>query len=763
MSGLLFGGGSQPPEPTRYGTLQIQSATQGLPIPIIYGRVKTAANLLWYDNFKAIRHESSVGGKGGGSVTSVSYTYTTGIIFGLGEGVLGLGQKVWKNQGITSYADLGLLLYEGDTGQAPWGFTATEYAEAALSYSQIAYLCHSAFDLGTSNYTPQLWFEVLGHLGGTAAVGPDDAGPAQVIWDFCTNTQYGANFPMLDHESLFVLPNCYANYCGANGIGFSDTLARARAAREWIADWLEVTNTAAVWSGDVLKFVPFGDQLLVQNGVTYTPQNTIRYHLTDEDFLTGGSAEPVEISRRDPYDCYNHIRLQVVDKDNNFNAAVVESKDQASIEDLGLRSADLRTAPFISNPSAGMRCVELMKNRLHYVRNTFQFSLSWEYVLLEPMDIVSLTQANLGLLQYPVRIMEIVENDDGTLQVTAEEFMEGAQWAPEYPSQTNQGYTGNSFVAPGMSDVPLIFEPNATLLNGAAPQVWFFSNGNASTWGGARVWISLDGNSYQTMGRIPLGCVYGATASALPAYSGTNPDNVNTLRVNLHEGAQLISVSAIDAQAGRSLCYVGGEYLSYTTATLVAAGVYDLTGLYRGQFGSTTSAHVQGASFALLNNVCLKYTLPSSAYIGQQFFIKLTSFNIYGQSEQTLDQVSASTYVLTGLGSQQSTYLSYFIGGKPAAGAKVVSAVINARCLALANFAGSKVLVGTLPTAASTTWTLAKNGTSIGQLVIPSNGSTSFSTTATTFEVGDVFSVTAAIPQDPTLSDVTLNLLVTQF
>lgn len=763
MSGLLFGGGGQPPEPTRYGTLQIQSSTQGLPIPIVYGHVKTAANLLWYDNFKAIRHENSVGGKGGGSTTTISYTYTTGIIFGLGEGVLTIGEKVWKNQGTTSYSDLGLVLYQGDTAQSPWGFTATEYPDAALSYSQIAYLCHSAFDLGTSNYTPQLWFEVFGHFSGTASVGGDDANPAVVIWDFCTNAQYGANFPMLDFGSLFLQGNCYSNYCGANGIGFSDTLSRARAAREWIADWLEVTNTAAVWSGDVLKFIPFGDQELVQNGVTYTPENTIRYHLTDADFMTDGNAEPIEISRRDPYDCYNHIRLQVLDKANNFNAAVVESKDQASIEDLGLRSADLRTAPFISSPGAGLRCVELMKNRMLYVRNTFQFNLSWEYVLLEPMDIVTLTLLDLGLDKYPVRIMQIVENDDGTLQVTAEEFMQGAQWAPEYPSQSGSGYVGNSYVAPGNSDAPFIFEPNYTLLNGSAPQVWFFSNGNKATWGGANVWISLDGNNYQTVGRIPMACVYGITSNDLPDFQGISPDNSNTLRVTVRVGEQLTSVSAADAQAGRSLCFVGGEYLSYTNATLVAAGVYDLTGLYRGQFNSAVSSHVAGSSFALLNNVCLKYTLPSSAYIGQQFKVKLTSFNIYGQSEQTLDQVSAINYTVTGLGSQQPAYLSFFIPGKPAAGATVVSSVANSRFQVPASFQGSTVLVGIWPTAASTTLAFSKNGTAFAVLVIHSNGTWSFIANATTFQAGDVLTVIAPTPQDNTLADVTLNLLITKF
>lgn len=762
MSGLLFGGGSQPPEPTRYGTLQIQSSTQGLPIPILYGRVKVAANLLWYGNFKAIRHENVVGGKGGGSTTTISYTYTTGIIFGLGEGELNLGEKVWKNQGITSCADLGLVMYQGTTGQPPWGFTATEYPDAAISYSQIAYLCHSAFDLGTSNYTPQLWFEVFGHLRGTAAVGVDDASPATVIWDFCTSPQYGANFAMLDLASLFNNPNSYANYCGANGIGFSDALTRARPAREWIADWLDVTNTAAVWSGDVLKFIPFGDKELVQNGVTYTPENTIRYHLTDADFMAEGSAEPIEISRRDPYDCYNHIRLQVVDKDNNFNAALVESKDQASIEDLGLRSSDLRTAPFISSPAAGMRCVELMKNRMLYVRNTFQFNLSWEYVLLEPMDIVTLTQADLGLAQYPVRIMQIVENDDGTLQVTAEEFMQGSQWAPEYPTQINSAYTGDSYVAPGMSDTPFIFEPNFTLLNGSAPQVWFLSSGNKATWGGANVWISLDGSNYQTVGRIPMGCKYGTTSTALPAFTGANPENANSLRVSLREGEQLTSVSSADAQAGRTLCYVDGEYLSYTTATLVSAGVYDLSGLYRGQFGSTIAAHASDQHFALLNNVCLRYTLPSSAYNGQIFFIKLTSFNIYGQSEQTLDQVPAISYEVTGLGSQQTAYLSFYVPGKPGAGATVISSVANMRYQVAANFIGSTVLVGTKPTSISTIWNFYKNGVSFGQLSIQTNGDWGFVISPTTFEVADVLSISAPTPQDATLAGITFNLRVTK-
>ena len=44
------------------------------------------------------------------------------------------------------------------------------------------------------------------------------------------------------------------------------------------------------------------------------------------------------------------------------------------------------------------------------------------YSLLEPMDIVELSDATLGLDRAAVRITEIAEDDNGELTVTAEEI-----------------------------------------------------------------------------------------------------------------------------------------------------------------------------------------------------------------------------------------------------------------------------------------------------------------------------------------------------
>ena len=62
--------------------------------------------------------------------------------------------------------------------------------------------------------------------------------------------------------------------------------------------------------------------------------------------------------------------------------------------------------------------------RRAYIRNSYKFKLGWRYALLEPMDIVLLTDAALGLAGKAVRITAIEEDDNGELTITADEIPE---------------------------------------------------------------------------------------------------------------------------------------------------------------------------------------------------------------------------------------------------------------------------------------------------------------------------------------------------
>ncbi|NTV01940.1 MAG: hypothetical protein HGB04_04030 [Chlorobiaceae bacterium] len=742
--GGLFGGGGNTTVGTRYNGMGLQSSQQGLPIPIIYGTVKMSANLIWYGDFTS--HEHKEGGKGGGP-TVTSYTYSTAVAMGIGEGGINGFGAVWLADGKTSLGGLNIDAFLGAEGQMAWSYLTTHHPDQALNYPYTAYVASSSFDLGQSNVLPQMWFETYGILNGTGVIA-NSADAALVIQDFMTNTRYGCHFPYLDTTSLLTAPNSYANYCGVNGISFAVSISESKQARQYISEWLEATNTAAVWSGESLKFIPFGDAPMTGYGYTFTPDLTIRAELEDDDFHFDKGESPVKISRADPFDCYNNVKVQVRDSNNEYNPAICEVKDQASIEQIGLRTRSQINAEFIPSPTAGMMSAELIKNRDLYVRNQYRFRLSWEHGRLEPMDLVTLTRIDQGLTQKVVRVMEITEDETGLLEFVAEEFIEGSQWSVQYPAQGCSGYVGNSQVAPGNTNTPFIFEPTAAIIGTANPQVWIAASGPAATWGGARVWISTDGgSSYHLAGSIRAGGITG-TLTANLASNGT------TLSVNLTECCgTLSSVSAGDAALGRTAMIIGSEVLAYTTATLTAPNTYNLTGLVRGMYGTTAAAHSTSDRIGYLGGPVFKFEIPNASYYGTAVHIKLTSFNIYGAAEQGMDTATDYTYTVTGNGATQTIYIQASESGKPTAGA-IINTYIAPKAMVLpTNLSGTTYTVGTNPTSTAV-FIMKKNGVQFCTASVATNGVITFTGASTTFAAGDVFTVLAPSPQDAILANV---------
>ena len=96
--------------------------------------------------------------------------------------------------------------------------------------------------------------------------------------------------------------------------------------------------------------------------------------------------------------------------------------DQAAIDQHGLRMERSAEAHGVCRQDVALVAARLMLQRRQYIRNTYRFQLGWAYCLLEPMDIVLLTDAVLGLSAAPVRITGVEENDDGALTIEAEEI-----------------------------------------------------------------------------------------------------------------------------------------------------------------------------------------------------------------------------------------------------------------------------------------------------------------------------------------------------
>jgi hypothetical protein len=630
------------------GGLSIQNTGYGVTIPIVYGTTRVSPTLIEYTNFISIAHTTtqSGGGKGGGvSQQNTTYTYTAAIILALCEGPIAGFGKLWLDKDTYASpsgappAGRSLSMFAGTYPQTSWSWMQT-YNDGvygvggrALGYQGIAYAANANYDLGNNASLGNHSFEVVGV--GTLQ-NSYDVNALDVVADFLNNTNYGANFPYLGSITAAW------NYCQANGIFISPCLDTQKPAQEWLKQFARIANVGLVWSGGTLKVIPYGDQTITANGATYTPNTTPVYDLNDDDFQPVNN-DPVTITRKRQADAFNAVQVEYLNRNNQYNIEPAEVKDQANIEAYGLRTMPPVKMHEVCVPTVAKLVAQTLLQRELYIRNEYSFALSWKYCLLEPMDIVTLTDTALGLNFTPVRITSIEENYDGLLTVTAEEMPLGVSQPAQYPHTGGAGYQPNFNIAPPNSNAPLIFSPPMELAANS-PELWMAACGPAG-WGGCNVWVSSDNATYKQVGTILGNARMGTLVSTL-ATSATDPDLTNTLHVDLTSSLGVMySGTQADADLLHTLCYVDGEFVSYQNAVLTSAYNYDLSYLRRGAYNSVIAAHAAGAKFARLDDAIFK--LPYTAeQIGTTLYVKLQAVNQYQGGYQDLATLTPTTVAI---------------------------------------------------------------------------------------------------------------------
>ena len=643
----------------RQTSIQIQTSAYGICIPVVYGTNRIGGNLVWFGNFNAIDQTTKTGGKGmGGSSTSTTYTYRASAILALAEGTIaGIG-SVWKDKDKTTLSALGLSLFSGADTQATWSFLtgyanttnfaydsvfgyqgSPSFVDQSINYSGTAYLASSTYDLGESASVPNHSFEVQGKLIYSAG---GDALPHAVISDMLTAQRYGIGFPAANVDSL----TSYASYCQAAGLFISPAYTQARPGSDVIQELCDATNAAPLWSGGKLKIIPYGDTTITGNGTTYTPNLTPLYDLADDDFLDRDDG-PITITRKTPADAYNRISVQFRNRLNQYNQEVVSVEDQDAIERYGLKVASTITCDFICDSTIAKQVAQLALQRQLYKRNEYEFELGARYAMLEPMDIVTLTDPGLGMSRVAVRLIEVEEQEDG-FRCRAEDLPIGVAAAATYAHDNGLRWQNTTAIPPQNCAAPIIFElPSETSTTGLAMAVAAGETLGDAMYGGCRVWLSLDGVNYREEGIIYGSSRYGTLSSAMAAgTAGLNP--AGSLAVGMRSGGQMISGSADDMLKATTLLIVGDEYMAYQTAALTGANAYTLSNLNRGLYNTTPSAKGAGTPWVRVDTAVAQLADITAAMIGQTVYIKLTAFNVYGAAEQSLATVTAYAYTISG-------------------------------------------------------------------------------------------------------------------
>jgi hypothetical protein len=555
----------------------------------------------------------------------------------------------------TPLANLGFSIFTGARPQTAWGYLTSNHAGQDLGYSGVALAANSAQDLGDSGELGNYNFEIvsLKRYAGTL-----DANPADILTDLLTSAEHGIGFPSAFLDALV----SWSNYCRAAGILISPVYDAQRSAAEIIDELCLITNSAAVWSEGKLKILPYGDTSLRGNGVTYVPATAPQYDLTTDDFLAGDDEDPIQIECPDIADAFNVIKVEFLNRSNDYNPEPVEERDSAHIETYGERPKEpYRFHAICDKDTAALVGNTLLKREL-YIRTKYHFKLPFQYCLLEPMDLVTLTDVQLGLDKTPVRIISITENEDRSFEIEAEEFPFAAATSTLYPKQAPTSYTPQFNADPLNATMPIALPcPARFRLDQSAPCVYMFGAAGGQDWGGCTVWLSVDGGvNYKAIGQITSPMRAGLLTANLSAYR--DPDYTGTLSVDLTASAgSLLTASQAMADNLRTLCYLydtngsTDEFLTYEVSALITQYNYNLTKMRRGLFGRTAALrNTSTTRFYRIDDAITQISLDPSL-IGKLINFKFTSFNKFGRNEQSLADVS-DVYVGIAVSSAPNVY-----------------------------------------------------------------------------------------------------------
>ena len=631
-------------EESRISSLQYEQSTYGTTKQVVYGTNRICGNLIDNTDFTAIEHRERVKtGKGGQNSTQTTYTYKSRALIGLCYGAIEGIKKVLFDDGVYNLNQLNLTFFNGASNQAEWGEMRSYHPEHALNYRNLAYVA-GYIDLTSSAGIPQYNFEVAGKCIANGL----DANPADIMLDILTNSIYGAGFleQYIDKSSF----EDFKTYCVANNLFLSPVYDAQEEAQDILTSLAEICNSTFVWSQEKLKIVPAADEKISGNGKSWTPDLQPIYDLTDDDFLDDD--EPIICTRSEQADICNSVKIEFKNRDNDYNVEVVEAQDLANIELFGLRSADTQKAHQICVPEIAQRTAQLALDRGIAVRNKYKFNLPLRFILLDAMDIVTLTNERLGLEREPVRITKI-EEEENKLQVEAEEMVIGSASPAVIDIQRAVSSSIDANQQVGNVNPALIFEPPFELTQDTL-EVWVGVSSPVNLFGGCEVWVSDDDKTYKLMGRIDSQIRQGVLKNPLNSCS-ENIDMSNNLLVDMNmSNSELLAGTKEDAERLNTLCYVDGELLAYKDATLEDLGVYNLSYLNRGAYGSEVKTHYAGTQFARIDaDVFLRIPFCKED-IGKKLAIKFPTYNSFGAGYQALGDLLPYYYTIQGTALKQA-------------------------------------------------------------------------------------------------------------
>ena len=323
-------------------------------------------------------------------------------------------------------------------------------------------------------------------------------------------------------------------------------------------------------------------------------------------------------------------RLQDYQQGSQYSARQnVDAKDSSSI-----------SLPIVMSDQQAKTVADVMLYTRWLERVRYRFDLPPRYAMLEPTDIITLTD---GAVTHTIRLTSVERYRAGRLRCTgvAEDaaaydfYLPPAERDSEVAVPLEQSETYYKLL-----DLPPL--PNDS--DGGVLR--FAACGLDQDWQGCALYRSDDGGAnYTQMGDTESSAILGNALTALGSGKTHVQDDVNTLEVSLlGENVSLSSAEKLALLNGANVMLVGEEIIQFAHAEEHAEGRYTLSGLLRGRLGTEhkVGSHVAGEQVVMLDTAINSYSM-SDSLIGLSRAYKAVTIG------DTLGDTAAGSFTYSGL------------------------------------------------------------------------------------------------------------------
>ncbi len=461
-----------------------------------------------------------------------------------------------------------------------------------------------------------------------------DENPAWIIKELVTNPAHGAGISLDDINSTSF--DSVSVHCSAEDIKISILINKQKPLWDWVDFICSHFGGYRFWSEGKLNLGVFKDE----NSIVSLTQDNLVVQEGEEP------PPPIQIRKRRYTETYNRIEVTWTDRENDYDKAVAIANDEVDQRISGQIRKKTIDLSGITNADLAQRAAYRMLIDSMYRHTIYSFVLAWQDMLLEIGDVVDLTDGHL-LTSQKCRITSIGEEERGRgLNIEAVEERSDLYPTIAYNTQQTQ-HVPDPVVT--LADVT-----NIAFRESITDKILHLSivPGNAST-NGWYIYRSYDDSSYELIGRCTISGVTGGDANSY----GTLQSSLRSAKSVVHRGAEsfLVSIGTVtdldtaitDATFFNKLklAKIGTEIIGYKTCVETSTvGIWRITGVLRGLFGTAPVAHISGEVFSTLD-VNFSYTFRPED-VGRVIYFKAVTF--YGNDIQAIVDVTAYSHTIVG-------------------------------------------------------------------------------------------------------------------